>query len=90
MINPEESTTSLNQVNATTVNLNTSKLSIFCAACKPGFKPTYSNVKYHVPVCSAIDNCEVSGSAFNECDKCKSGYAFNYVATKGVDKSTCV
>ena len=67
------------------------KLGIYCGACKPGFKPTVSTPKvFYVEECVAIDNCELSGTAFNQCDKCVDEFAFDYTTANGIDRSTCI
>lgn len=68
------------------------KLGIYCGACKPGFKATVttSSKVFYVESCDIILNCQLSGTAFNQCDKCKENYTFNYTSSNGIDRSTCV
>ena len=66
------------------------KMSVFCGACKPGYKPLYSNIKFHVYNCVLIQNCEIKQFRFNECDKCDDNYVFSYTDLKGVDHSDCI
>ena len=40
---------------------DTDNLGVFCAACKPGYKPSFSNIDYHVYNCEAITNCIMTG-----------------------------
>lgn len=48
-------------VSAATNVPDTDTLGVFCAACKPGFKPKYSNIDYHIYECEAITNCVMTG-----------------------------
>lgn len=48
-------------VSAATNVPDTDSLGVFCAACKPGFKPKYSNIDYHIYECEAITNCVMTG-----------------------------
>ena len=64
-------------------------LSVYCAACKPGYAPSYSNKIFHVYQCAQISSCDVKGGAFNQCDECASTHAFEYIAT-GINYGKCV
>lgn len=81
-------------------DLNTS--SLFCAACKPGYKPDAigdgaisgdANGKL-IRNCTAIPNCNVSFTNgdlfFNGCPKCADGYAWDYTVNNDVDHTTCI
>jgi hypothetical protein len=70
-------------------------LSVFCSACKPGYKKTLMSFegegrfRYVVSSCSEIANCAKS-STFNYCDVCKSGYVFKGRTAKDVQFDSCV
>ena len=60
-----------------------------CILCKPGFKPTYNSDDV-ITTCTTISNCSIM-TTFNECDKCGSGFAFDYdLDLQEVDKTKCV
>lgn len=72
------------------VVVDRSQMSIFCAACKPGFKPARESASaLNVYSCTAITNC-ASSSRVNGCTVCSSGYTLRYDATTGVDHTACV
>lgn len=77
-------TTSSSYVDGTgTVNLNKSDFSVFCTACKEGYRAVrakengfqYSDV---VVDCIAIPNCAATtdGTWLNSCQECSSGYSY--------------
>ena len=50
----------------------------YCAACKPGYKPTLNaNNSIIKDQCSLILNCE-GKDWFNSCSKCSQGYSFKF------------
>lgn len=53
------------------------ELAHFCAACKPGYRPTPINVlfKHVVVACDKIDNCN-GLNWFNGCSECSTGFAY--------------
>lgn len=58
------------------------KISQFCVACQPGFKPTFMNplLNHIVTQCTPISNCSALpgdfGQVFNICGQCNSGFVF--------------
>jgi formylmethanofuran dehydrogenase subunit E len=74
---------------------DTDNLGVFCAACKPGYKPSFSNIDYHVYNCEAITNCIMTGDkaskkSFNECDHCAETFYHPYTTADGLDKTVCM
>ncbi len=65
--------------------------SITCAACLPGFKPTFTSKV--ITECATITNCDNTSTQnvfFNRCGACADGHIFGYAtATHEVDYSTC-
>ena len=65
--------------------------SIVCGACKPGYKPTFTNSV--ITACTAIENCEVGihNLYFNKCAQCAAGNTWGWDdTTKSYDFSVCV
>ena len=61
--------------------------SAYCAACKPGYKPTIRDA-HTVKSCAEITNCSNS-TWFNSCSQCNTGFAFN-VDSGVIDYTECV
>lgn len=80
-----------------------SDIAVYCAACKPGFKPTYTNYvkfnfqnpptiqthEYLINSCDAITACE-SSVWFNYCSQCDPDHSYLYDVEKGVQYNVCV
>jgi hypothetical protein len=52
-------------------------LSVFCAACKPGYKPTYDAATDIITECQPIPNCNLNSlenTIFNKCKVCLADY----------------
>ena len=64
-------------------------LSVYCAACEPGYFGSISSKQFHVYQCSEILNCKVKGGAFNQCDECVKNFAFEYIES-GINYGKCV
>ena len=68
-------------------------LAVHCAACKPGFAPSFARingvVSKVVRECRLITGCAPGSRRFNGCDTCLLGWIFGYSAQSGVDYSTC-
>ena len=60
---------------------------MFCAACKPGYKPSYQGI--HTYQCERIDNCQEKGEWFNACSACYPGYRYYHDTTK-INFDQCV
>jgi len=74
---------------ATTITVNSATTrALICVACKPGFKPTYSDYSswFYISACTAITDCATPGTIFNAC----SGCAFNKLPAGTVDYHACV
>jgi hypothetical protein len=89
---------SISTGSATSTNvLFIDKLAVTCAACKPGFAPTFaesaqiitSKVKYMVAACNIISNCQFS-KWFNACTQCDPNYSFGYNPETGISFSECI
>ena len=71
-------------------NANLENLSIFCAACKPGFKPKRnSSFNPHIYECETISNCLTAGNGVNRCEVCNGGFSFGYKGDE-IDYTNCV
>lgn len=63
----------------------------FCAACKPGFKPTAATIGYIQATCTAIVNCSTNSNYFNACSSCNTGFILKYDNTSGnIDFTACL
>lgn len=60
----------------------------FCAACSPGYAPTSTDNTYGFVKlgCAAINYCPTTGTLFNGCSTCNTGYilSYNSAAATGV------
>ena len=55
------------------------KFGTYCAACAPGYTPTLNGTYSYVKTaCTAITNCASTGSFFNACSTCATGYIQAY------------
>ena len=67
--------------------------SIYCAACSPGYKPTFDSNGV-LTTCTAVLNCDFASNQnifYNKCGACETGFVFSYTsATKTVDYTSCV
>ena len=69
-------------------------IAVYCAGCKPSFKPTYAIIdnkehEYIISSCDAISNCE-SSVWFNYCSQCDPEYSYLYDTIKGVQYNQCI
>ena len=84
----------VNNQNTASISL-IDNLSIYCAACLPGYKPVdfYTNhLPYLVYNCVPINNCNSSPATWaNFCEKCLTGYIWTYNTLKlEVNFAICV
>ena len=84
---------SLNDSSNDSVNQNTdaSNIKYFCTACKPGFKPTLSDLDLKPPmVVECIsENCGIIGDSVNICQSCAEGFAFGLSANGNINYQHC-
>ena len=79
---------------ARATGVDRAKVSVTCAACRPGFAASLAKdssdqpIAFMVSQCTAIENC-ASSTWFNACSSCKPGFTYPYSTEKGVDYSTC-
>lgn len=54
------------------------ELSVFCVACKNGYRPKFNpRFPLHVYECEAISSCQAGDVAFyNGCQTCQNGFTF--------------
>ena len=61
-------------------------MAIYCASCKPGYKPTFlaPNLQKVISICTEIENCDLEKDQkyFNFCSQCKTGYVFEFLENK--------
>ena len=79
-----------NAVQGTTDNANLEYLSVFCAACKPGYKAK-RNISFnlHIYECELITNCLIIGNGLNRCEDCQPNFSWEY-NDKKIDYSSCI
>lgn len=63
--------------------------SIFCTACKPGYRPDINSSSFIVYQCSAIENCNMPGIRANGCEVCNVGY-LPVQGHKGLNYGFCI
>ncbi len=70
---------------------NLETLSIKCAACAPGYKPTFDTET--ITACTAIENCKmdsINNAFYNSCGECDDEYFFGWIdSDKTFDNTIC-
>lgn len=89
-----DTTKNANASEATNETPDPDKASIFCIACKPGYKPKYvtnNTGLLMVYECKKINESKcISSTWHNSCSNCASGHAYNYnPTTKMVEFDNC-
>ena len=82
----------LDASHATTAVPDTSKMAVYCVACKPGYRPTYAVVGNRATEVvvrrEKIAGCGAYSTRVNGCSECAINYVLGYDPTRGVDH-TC-
>ena len=68
---------------------NKNDVQFICAACKPGYKPTFSpNKNFIKTTCTKIQNC-IGTKWYNSCSECSPSHSYNFTSST-IDYTTCI